>query len=355
MPQHPAMYYEKMEEGRVRCVLCPHHCCLKDGGIGLCGVRINQGGELYSLNYQEISSLALDPIEKKPLYHFYPATNILSVGTFGCNLFCPFCQNYSLAHAGRVISRQGIGEPGAEASGGQLIPHPGSYARSSEWLTAMALRANPEGSIGVAFTYNEPSIWYEYVLEAAARLHEQGQKVVLVTNGYIEREPLNQLLPLVDAMNIDVKAFTPDFYKKHCRGKLQSVMDTVELAAANCHVEITNLIIPGENDDPAEIEDLSRWLAGISPHIPLHLSRYHPAFTFTRNPTPETAMVKARQIAQEHLDFVYLGNLAGETNSTICLNCGGVLIERSLYQTRLVNLSGHICSACGQPVGYIAY
>ncbi|MGE5389585.1 MAG: radical SAM protein [Deltaproteobacteria bacterium] len=355
MPRHQAMYYEKLEEGRVRCVLCPHHCRLKKGETGLCGVRLNQGGELYTENYEEISSLALDPIEKKPLYHFYPGSNILSLGTFGCNLFCPFCQNYSLAHAGRTVNRQGIGEPGAEVTGSQMIPRPGSYVRNGHWLETMTLQAVREGSVGVAFTYNEPSIWYEYVLECAARLQELGQKVVLVTNGYIEREPLRHLLPLVDAMNIDVKSFDPEFYKKHCRGKLEKVMENVELAASECHVEITTLIIPGENDDPAEIGDLATWLAGIDPHIPLHLSRYHPAFTFDRPATPEDVMVRAREKAREHLDFVYLGNLAGETNSTACLNCGEVLIQRNLYQTRLVHLTGHSCSSCGMPIDYIKY
>lgn len=355
MPMHPAIYYKKTGEGRVRCVLCPHHCRLKDGRTGLCGVRLNQGGELYTINYSEISSLALDPIEKKPLYHFYPSSNILSVGTFGCNLFCPFCQNYSLAHAGRVIGDSGISEAGGEVSNGQLIPHPGSYPRSSDWLALMAAEARREGSIGVAFTYNEPSIWYEYVLETAALLHEQGQKVVLVSNGYIEKEPLQQLLPLVDAMNIDVKSFNPEFYKKHCRGQLEAVMATVELAMAECHVEITTLIIPGENDDPAEIADLSRWLAGLDRHTPLHLSRYHPAFTFRRSATPETTMHRACNTAREHLDFVYLGNLGGETNATACLNCGQMLIERNLYQTRLVNLRDHRCQVCGSHIDYIEY
>lgn len=354
MPQYPAMYYEKLGEGGVRCGLCPQHCRLKEGGVGLCGVRVNDSGELYTINYEEISSLALDPIEKKPLYHFYPAANILSVGTFGCNLFCPFCQNYSLAHAGRTMGRQGPSQPGDKTEGAQLIPHPGSYARSSGWLTAMAAQASREGSIGVAFTYNEPTIWFEYVLETAELLRQEGQKVVLVTNGYIEEAPLRQLLPLVDAMNIDVKSFNPDFYKRLCRGQLPSVLKTVELAAAACHVEITTLIIPGENDDIAEVEDLSYWLAGLNPHIPLHLSRYHPAFTFTRGATPLHTMETARQAARAHLDFVYLGNL-GETNSTPCLNCGADLIRRNIYQTRLVNLQDHHCSVCGQAIDYIRY
>lgn len=350
MPRHPAMYYENLDEGRVRCVLCPHHCLLKNGAVGLCGVRLNQGGELYTENYGEIASLALDPIEKKPLYHFYPGSAILSLGTFGCNLFCPFCQNYSLAHAGRTISSHR--EPVGEISSGQIVPHPGSYERSSEWLAAIARQSVREGSIGVAFTYNEPGIWYEFVIECAARLKEQGQKVVLVTNGYIEREPLRQLLPLVDAMNIDVKAFNPDFYKRLCRGRLDAVKETVELAAAECHVEITTLIIPGENDDLTEMKELASWLAGIDPHIPLHLSRYHPAYTFERPATPEATMTRAREKAEEYLDFVYLGNL-GETNITPCLNCGEVLIQRNAYQTRLVNLVGHNCASCGKPVHYI--
>ncbi len=354
MPRHPAMYYEKMDEGRVRCVLCPHHCRLQEGAVGLCGVRLNLDGELYTENYEEIASLALDPIEKKPLYHFYPGSAILSLGTFGCNLFCPFCQNYALAHAGRSVSGQGISEAGSELSPGQIIPHPGSYARSSQWLEAMALQAVADGSVGVAFTYNEPGMWYEYVAECAASLQEHGQKVVLVTNGYIEQEPLRKLLPVVDAMNIDVKAFAPEFYRKLCRGQLEEVLKNVEMAAAECHVEITTLIIPGGNDDPGEIDNLGRWLAGIDSRIPLHLSRYHPAFTFTRGATPLHTMETSYQIAREYLDFVYLGNL-GETNLTPCLNCGEVLIQRDVYQTRLVNLVDHKCKSCGKPVDYIIY
>lgn len=355
MPLHPAMYYKKIGEGKVRCVLCPHHCRLKEGETGLCGVRINRGGELFTANYSELSSLALDPIEKKPLYHFYPSSAILSVGSFGCNLFCPFCQNYSLAHAGRVVDRSGIKAAGVRSAGGQVIPRPDSYERSSEWLALMAEEAQQEGSIGVAFTYNEPGIWYEYVLETAAVLHERGQKVVLVTNGYIEKEPLQQLLPLIDAMNIDVKAFNPEFYKKHCRGRLEAVMTNVELAMTACHVEVTTLIIPGENDDPAELAELSRWLAGLDPNTPLHLSRYHPAFTFRRSATPATTMQQAGHTAREYLNFVYLGNLGGETNATACLNCGEVLIERNLYQTRMVNLSDHRCRVCGSRIDYIEY
>lgn len=358
MPRHEAMYYEEIGDGEVRCRLCPHHCRLRHDEAGLCGVRVNEAGRLISINYGEIASLALDPIEKKPLYHFYPASNILSVGSFGCNLFCPFCQNYLLAHAGRFISdgekdSQTITTSHPGKNPGQQIPHPRCYARSSEWLINLALDARQDGSIGVAFTYNEPSIWYEYVLEGAARLHDLGQKVVLVTNGYIEKAPLRELLPVIDAMNIDVKAFSPDFYHRHCRGQLKAVMDTLEQAAGNCHVEITTLVIPGENDNIAEIEALAHWLAALNPNIPLHLSRYHPAFTFRAAPTPESTLQQAKESARRYLNFVYLGNLGGETNSTCCLNCGGILVQRNGYQVRLVNLKNHSCAACGQPIDYI--
>jgi pyruvate formate lyase activating enzyme len=330
MPEVEAQFYEKADDYRVKCLLCPHHCRLSEGQEGLCRVRTNREGTLYSLNYGEVASLALDPIEKKPLFHFHPGQLILSAGTFGCNLACAFCQNYSLAH---------------------YIPQT-SYLDTAV-LVEIARQAQPEGSVGVAFTYNEPSIWYEYVREAARKLKENGFKVVLVTNGYIEAQPLKELLPLVDAMNIDVKAFNDGFYRRHCRGKLAAVLETVERAAAATHVEITTLLIPGENDDSDEIKNLACWLAGLSPDIPLHLSRYHPAYKFDRAATPVSVLQAAQQLAAEYLHFVYLGNIPGEQNLTACLDCGGRLISRTVYDVRIEGFQNGCCQHCGRPVNYI--
>jgi len=325
-----ALYYQTEDDQQVRCLLCPHRCLIKPDNKGICRVRINREGSLYTLNYGQLTSLALDPIEKKPLYHFYPGSLILSVGTFGCNLSCPFCQNYTIAHQ-----------------------EPVTKWMSPEDLLMIAQRCQPEGSIGVAFTYNEPSVWFEYVRECAQLLYSHGQQVVLVTNGHIEAEPLAELLPYVGAMNIDVKAFQDDFYRKLCKASLSAVKERVQQAVQHTHVEVTTLIIPGENDSPDEIESLASWLVSIDKSIPLHLNRYHPAYRFDRPSTPEKTMRTAQEIARNHLEFVYLGNLAGESSPTCCRECGNLLVDRSGYQGRITGLENGCCSHCGAQVPYL--
>jgi pyruvate formate lyase activating enzyme len=285
---------------------------------------------LYSLNYGQLTSLALDPIEKKPLYHFYPGSLIVSAGTFGCNLACSFCQNHAIAHQ-----------------------EPETQWLSPQDLLLIAQRYRPQGSVGVAFTYNEPSIWFEYVRDCAELMQAHDQQVVLVTNGYIEAEPLEELLPFIGAMNIDVKAFRDDFYRKLCKASLAEVKERVEQAAQETHVEVTTLIIPGENDFLEEIEALAAWLASIDETIPLHLSRYHPAYRFDRPSTPEKTMLAAKERAQQHLKFVYLGNIAAGNNQTHCLACGQLLVDRSGYQTRLAGLQNGRCQECGSEVPYV--
>ena len=325
-----ASYYEKLEDRQVKCRLCPHHCRLKAGQKGICRVRINEEGALYSINYRKITSAALDPIEKKPLYHFFPGKLILSVGTFGCNLSCPFCQNYSIAH----------GEPPAE-----LL--------DEEALVELANHYETQGSVGVAFTYNEPGIWYEYVYQAALQLREENHQVVLVTNGYIEAKPWLKLLPLINAVNIDVKAFNPTFYRQHCKGELEPVKQRVEQAARETHVEITYLLIPGENDSTEEIEALASWLAAINPNIPLHISRYHPAYKFDREATPVESLYTAHEIARKHLNYVYLGNIGYDKNHTHCLNCNAILINRNYYQTDISGVKNGHCKNCNFPISHI--
>ncbi len=282
-----AMFYEKLEEDKVQCHLCPHGCILSPEGVGACRARKNAGGELYSLNYARVASVALDPIEKKPLYHFHPGARILSAGTFGCNFKCGFCQNWTIAHR--------------DAKTALLEPAD---------LAALAEEYKTQGNIGVAYTYNEPSIWYEYVLDTASLVKEKGMVNVLVTNGYICSEPLAKLLPFIDAMNIDVKAFTEAFYKRICSGSLEAVQKTVEAAAGRCHVEVTTLVIPGLNDSPEEIAGLAKWLSSVSPEIVLHLSRFFPNYNMTDiPPTPVSVLEEARVAATGYLKHVYLGNI----------------------------------------------
>ncbi|NTV89280.1 MAG: AmmeMemoRadiSam system radical SAM enzyme [Clostridiales bacterium] len=285
-----ALYYEKNEDQSVTCLLCPNKCLIKPEMKGICKARRNVAGDLYSLNYAKVTSVALDPIEKKPLNMFHPGSFILSAGTFGCNLKCPFCQNWSISQ-----------QDGEEAGARELKP---------EELVKMAVRSRDEGNIGVAFTYNEPTVWFEFVLETAKLVRMAGMKNVLVTNGYISQEPLKQLLPFIDAMNIDVKGFTESYYRDVCHGSLEDVKRTVEVAAGSCHVEITTLLIPGLNDEESEIERLSGWISSISPFIPLHLSRYFPNYKMKdRPPTPRDTLLHARETAMKHLAKVFLGNI----------------------------------------------
>jgi len=286
------MYFEKLDdtdESKVHCLLCPQDCVIKPGTDGACKARRNIGGELYSLNYGRVTSISLDPVEKKPLSRFHPGSYILSAGSFGCNLKCAFCQNWSISQM--------------EARTNDASP---------EMLVKKAAELKSRGNIGIAYTYNEPFIWYEFVYETAAAAKKAGLLNVLVTNGFVREDPLRNLLPSIDAMNIDLKSFSDDFYKKICKGSLEHVKKTIMIAAAAewCHVELTTLIIPGLNDSEAEIGETASWISSISPDIPLHLSRFFPDYEMRdRPPTPRETLEKAAEIASKHLKYVYIGNI----------------------------------------------
>lgn len=269
------------------CTLCFHHCQLVDGQTGLCRARANQNGTIVSLNYGRLTSMALDPIEKKPLRRFHPGSMVLSVGSFGCNLHCPFCQNASIA------------QMSAEAPTRTVSP---------DELITLARALQNRGNIGIAYTYNEPLVGYEYVRDCAALAHEAGLQNVLVTNGTIDPEPWQTLLPLIDAVNIDLKGFTENWYHA-LGGNLETVKQSIALAAAHCHVEVTTLIIPGENDRPDEMHALAAWLSSVDPDIPLHVSRFFPRHHMTdRAPTPVDTVYRLADIARTHLRHVYTGN-----------------------------------------------
>ncbi|MGI6678284.1 MAG: AmmeMemoRadiSam system radical SAM enzyme [Dehalobacterium sp.] len=283
-----ALYYRILENNRILCELCPRNCVIKPGNRGFCRARENRDGVLFSLNYGKITALAVDPIEKKPLYHFFPGSKILSVGTFGCNFHCDFCQNWQIAHQ--------------STTGEEMTP---------EALASLALEMASKGSIGVAYTYSEPLVWYEFVLAASQKVQEAGLKNVLVTNGYIQEEPFQKLLPYIDAFNIDVKGFTKEFYQKVVKGKLAPVLKSAEMAyQAGKHLEITTLLIPGLNDAPEEIEALVDWISlHLGPEVPLHFSRYFPQYRLNLAPTPIQTMYHAREIAEKTLKHIYLGNV----------------------------------------------
>ncbi len=272
-----------------RCIICPRRCRLKEGQIGFCRARISRNGEIVPLNYGRFTSLALDPIEKKPLYHFFAGGRILSLGSFGCNLRCPFCQNYE-------ISMAGIND----------IPH---QKITPAELTDLALKLahEPAGNLGVAFTYNEPFISYEFVRDCCILLHQVGLKTVLVSNGHINPEPLRELLPLIDAMNIDLKGFTQDYYD-YVGGSLECVKQTIAESYNKCHVEVTTLVVPTKNDSVEDMEAEAKWLASLSPQIPLHLSRYFPRYKCNIEMTPVETLYRLRDTAQKYLKFVHIGN-----------------------------------------------
>lgn len=273
---------------KIACRLCPHHCQLEEGKIGFCRARINRCDVIEDLNYGVVTAIALDPIEKKPLRHFYPGSRILSVGSFGCNLRCSFCQNYEISMAGIE-----------EAHGRRMTP---------QSLVANALRLVGEGNIGLAYTYNEPLVGFEFVRDCAQEAKKNGLKNVLVTNGCFCEEPLREILPDIDALNIDLKAFNQEFYQ-NISGDLETVKQAIRIASETCHVEVTTLIVPGENDSEVEIRALSQWLGSVGRTIPLHLSRFFPRYEMTDRAATDVAQVyHLADIARESLDFVYAGN-----------------------------------------------
>lgn len=270
------------------CNYCHHHCLLQEGKTGFCRVRTLQEGKNFCGNYGFITSLALDPIEKKPLNRFYPGTWILSMGSYGCNLRCPFCQNFSISQNGRDAFPPVIATP--------------------EQLAAKAAELKSRNNIGIAFTYNEPLLSWEFIRDTGRLVHENGQKNVVVTNGNFSVEIAENLAGIVDAYNIDLKGFTPEWYRK-LGGDLEMVKAFITEAVKNAHVELTALIVPGENDTPEEMEAIARWIASLSPDIPLHVSKFFPRWNMVdRNETPVGRVYRLAEVARKYLQFVYTGN-----------------------------------------------
>lgn len=331
-----AAYWQATAGGGVRCTLCPHGCVLAPGARGICGVRENRAGALVSLNYFVASSCALDPVEKKPLYHFFPGSRLLSVGTYGCNFSCKCCQNYEIA---REFSVAKLGR--ANFTTDALLAELPSAATAGELRECC----------GVAYTYNEPIIWFETVREVARAVRARGLKNVMVTNGFINAAPLAELLECVDAFNIDLKAFDEQAYKTHCGGGLAPVLRTIETAAARAHVELTVLLIPGLNDDAAQLTAMRDWICDhCGPRTPVHLSRYFPTYKMTTPATPIETLRRAHELLRAKLAYVYIGNV-GEEQDTICAGCGALAIRRRGYATRAVGLRADgACAQCGAPI-----
>ncbi|MFZ5942441.1 MAG: AmmeMemoRadiSam system radical SAM enzyme [Bacteroidota bacterium] len=326
-----ARYYRRDKDGKIRCSLCPHSCLLGPGQTGDCGIRRNNGEILEAAGYGIISSLAVDPVEKKPLYHFYPGSRILSVGGFGCNFRCDFCQNFE------------ISQIQADPPQSNAFIDPRSLAERATQIT---------GNIGLAFTYNEPLIAFEYVLDTARILKEEaGMQVVLVSNGFVQQAPLRELLPSTDAWNVDIKSFNRTFYRNYCHGELQPVLKTAEMIrSAGKHLEITCLVITGRNDSTGEMVELTRWISGnLGRETVLHLSRYYPRYKSREPATPPETMELLYMVAKENLDNVYTGNLPErDGNDSTCPGCGTVYIRRAGYRILQNSLVDNQCPQCGK-------
>ncbi len=325
-----AQYYNRREDA-AECLLCPHHCILREGRAGVCGVRENRGGKLYTLNYGEITSCAMDPMEKKPLYHFYPGTEIFSIGTKGCNLKCPFCQNWSIS---------------------QDLDARSSY-RSPEEIVKMALSS---GSKGIAYTYSEPTVWFEFVKDTALLAKDKGLKNVLVTNGYVNPAPLEELSGFIDAMNIDLKCYNSDVYSTVLKGGLESVKNTIKKAyELGCFIEITTLIVTGINDKLEELMEIAGFIASIDKRIPWHLSRYYPSYRYNKPATDVNFLTEVWESAIEVLDYVFTGNIhpSDARSDTVCPECHTVVISRNGYHTVVKELENGKCNQCGYDLGII--
>lgn len=322
-----AKFYRKEPVGKTRCLLCPQRCFLANNKTGRCLVRFNKDGILYTKIYGEISSYAMDPIEKKPLYHFYPGSMIFSIGSYGCNFKCTFCQNWH-------ISQQQVATE-------KFTP---------EDIVEIAISNK---SSGIAYTYNEPFIWYEFVYDTAKIASDKGLNNVLVTNGFINDEPLKELLPFIHAMNIDLKASNESFYREICDGQLAPVMRTIQISyEAGVHIEITNLIIPTLNDRVEEINEITDWVASLSTDIPFHFTRYFPQYKMDIEPTPVETLITAYEIAKNKLKYVYIGNTDPKFGGvdTICSKCKKVLISRNRPDIIIEGIKDNHCRYCNEPV-----
>ena len=334
---HEARQYAKSENNAVKCSLCSHRCTINEGRRGICGVRVNEHGTLAAMTYGKISAEAVDPIEKKPLFHYLPGTMSYSLGSIGCNFHCEHCQNWHISRA--------------ELDTAML--------RSLEPAEGVK-RAIAGGSASISWTYNEPTIWHEYTLAMGTLAKAKGLGTVYVTNGYITEEALRELAPMLGAFRVDLKAFTDNFYKKICGAKLQPVLDSAQLAKElGMHVETVTLVIPGLNDSMEEQEALIRWvIEHLGPDTPMHFSAFHPDYRMlNRGATPVATLEKIYKKAKElGLRFPYLGNVPRNScENTICPHCNATLIEREGFSSRFVALEGRQCTNCGEKIEIIRH
>jgi len=328
-----AMFYTLLEGNKVECRLCRHNCKISEGRRGICQVRENRGGKLYSLVYRKAISVAVDPIEKKPLFHFLPGSLSLSMATAGCNFRCLHCQNYTIS---QIVRDHG------EIPGKDIAP---------EEIVRMA---REEGCDSISYTYSEPTIFFEYAYEVAKLAKKEGLANNFVTNGYIGEDALREIKPYLDAANIDLKGFTDDFYRKICGARLQPVLDSIRLHhELGIWIEITTLLIPGHNDSKEELEGIAKFIASVDPAIPWHVSRFHPDYRLLGVPaTPISTLRLARELGlKSGLKYVYEGNVPGEEREdTFCPSCGELLIKRYGFSVMKNVIKDSKCPKCGTKI-----
>ena len=328
--------HKKTADDKTECLLCPHYCRIDEGKTGICGVRKNTGGIIELQTYGVISSCSSDPVEKKPFYHYFPGHNILSAGSYGCNMRCDFCQNFSISQESFTENKNTIISP--------------------KNLVKMAIAA--QRNIGVAFTYNEPVIWFEYMRDTSVEAKKHGMHTAMISNGYVNREPLLEILKFIDAFNIDLKAFNDIFYRKLTGSTLEPVKNTLRMIAeAGRHLEITTLVIPGQNDNESEMKLEAEWIAHeLGRDVPLHLSRYYPMYRRKEPATSDDTLKRLSDIARENLDYVYIGNSRNDQGqNTRCPVCGVNVTIRSGYNTSIINLDEKgRCTGCGKLI-YLNY
>lgn len=329
----PARFWTQREDGAVQCWLCPHRCIVKAGQTGICAVRKNEGGQLISLVWGRAVAASIDPIEKKPLFHFFPGSTSFSIATVGCNLQCAFCQNSDISQSPRETGR---------IAGQELPPE------------RVVDEAVAHGCRSISYTYTEPTIYLEYVLDTARIAREQGVLNCLVTNGYTTVEAIQEMQGLIDAANVDLKAFTDRFYKELCKARLNPVLDAIQAYhAAGVWIEITTLLIPGENDSPQELRDIAGFIQSVSADIPWHISRYYPRYHYDKAPpTSVAALEEARSIGlSAGLKYVYTGNVPGQASEhTYCPQCGTPIIKRMGFTIQERHMVAQRCATCQTPV-----
>ncbi|MBS3818648.1 AmmeMemoRadiSam system radical SAM enzyme [bacterium] len=325
-----AMLYTELEKKKVSCFLCRHRCQIAPEKFGVCGVRENKEGKLYSQVYGKVIAAHVDPIEKKPFYHFLPGTQSFSVATIGCNFRCPFCQNWQISHATKKEKE--------ELPGHSLSPQ-----------DAVSL-AQKYGCRSIAYTYTEPTIFFEYAYDTAKIAHAKGITNVFVTNGYMTSEALDAINPYLDACNVDLKAFSEKYYKEICKARLQPVLDSIRyMKKLGIWVEVTTLVVPHLNDGEEELTEMAQFIGDVDADIPWHISRFHPHYNYSdKPPTPVKTLRKAMDIGKkEGLRYVYIGNVVGESENTVCPHCQKPLIQRSGFSTSQNLLKDSKCPHCG--------